>query len=135
MAGFWEGVTNYFSSGDGWGDIFDGILGGISSESRSRSDKDQARLTGEFALRNTREQGREARRTAEYQTLLEKWAKDKEKEERRMGLSNFARFSPVDYGTPNYVPPAVGNMPTSSRFDDSYYDKDGNRKPIQGGRG
>jgi hypothetical protein len=74
------------------------------------------KLRGEQELAQIGATGVEARRTAEFQTLLEKFLKDKDKEDRRKGLSNFNRFSSVDYGAPTYVPPAVGNMPTASSF-------------------
>lgn len=119
------------SGGGGGGGIFDSILGGLSGAARGRSDRESMRIQGDYALRNTREQGRESRRSTEFEATLAKWLKDKEKEERRSGLSNFSRFSSQDYGPPTYVPPPVGAMPTSSQFDDSYYDKDGNRaKPT-----
>jgi hypothetical protein len=115
--------SSLFGGGSG---IFDAILGGISGASRGRSDREMARIQGDYALRNTREQGRESRRNTEFETLLGKWLRDKEKEDRRSGLSNFARFSSEDYGTPSYVPPAVGNMPTSAEFDRQF---DGQASP------
>lgn len=125
-----EGVSSWFSSGDGWDSIFDGILGGLSGVSKGKSDKESTKIAGEYSLRQVREGGMESRRNTEYQTRMAKWLKDKEKEDRRKGLSNYAKFSRNDYGPMAYTPPEVGDMPTASAFDAPAYDDRGNRIPL-----
>ena len=125
-----SGASDYFSSGDGWGTLFNSIIGGISGVSKGKSDEKAAKLAGEFALRGVREGGMENRRSAEFETSLSKWLKDKEKEDRRKGLSNYARMSSVDYGPQSYVPPEVGDMPTQMQFDADAYDDKGNRRSL-----
>ena len=106
------GVTSFL----GGNDLFNGILGGISNRSKIKASKELQELEGKQRLEQIGATGVESRRTAEFQTMLEKFLKDKEKEDRRKGLSNFNRFSSVDYGPPAYVPPAVGNMPTAESY-------------------
>lgn len=117
----------------GFGDIFDAVLGGLSGVSQGKQAKKAAKTAGEFSLRQVREGGVQSRRNAQYEAQLSKWLRDKEKEDRRKGLSNYARFSSVDYGTPNYIPDPVGDMPTQADFDMSE-----NSRPlyqnIRGGR-
>jgi len=115
---FFSNLLGSFT-GDG---IFNAILGGLSGASSGRAQRQATRMQVEGSLQNTRLGGIEDRRNAEYQALLAKFLKDKEKEERRMGLSNWARFSQNDYGPQTYTPPAVGDMPTSANFDRQFGD-------------
>lgn len=102
--------------------VFNAILGGLSNASSSRNDRKAIEAQIRGSLQNTRLQGTENRRSAEYEALLGKWLQDKQREERRMGLSNWARMSQQDYGPQTYVPPSVGEMPTSSAFEQQFGD-------------
>lgn len=102
--------------------IFNSILGGLSSASSGRAQREAIQRQVEGSLQNTRLGGMENRRSAEYEALLGKWLADKQREERRMGLSNWARMSQQDYGPQTYTPPAVGEMPTSSAFEQQFGD-------------
>jgi hypothetical protein len=128
--GFLSSLSKGLSSFLGSGDLFTSILGGISGVASSRQDRRIAEAQIQGALRNTREQGRESRRTAEFEMALADWARRNQLQERRRGLSNFNRFSQEDFGTPSYIPEEVGDRPTASSFDDSYYDQSGDRRNI-----
>jgi hypothetical protein len=108
--------------GVGGDSIFNSILGGLGSASSARSDRKAMEAQIRGSLQNTRLQGTENRRSAEYDALLGKWVQDKQREERRLGLSNWARMSKKDYGPQTYVPPEVGAMPTSAGFEQQFGD-------------
>jgi len=117
---FWGAIgsaaSSYAQSDNFYSDIFDGILGGLEANAAAK----QGKKANKFALKGIQATGVEARKTAEFQTLLEKWLKDKDKEERRSGLSNYNKFSSVKYGEPAYRAPAVGNMPTARSFESAF---------------
>lgn len=118
-------IGSFFGiSGD---NAFNAILGGLGAASEGRAAREAARIRAEGDLRTTRLSGIEQRRNMEYEALLAKWLKDKEKEERRIGLSNWARFSAQNYGPNPNPPPAVGDRPSTIDYERQFGDPN---KPL-----
>ena len=124
------------SSGGGWGDYdwIGAVLGGLESYANSREDKEREDQRGRWALRATREQGRQSRLGTAYEAGLADYYRQLERERRRQGFSNFGQFSSRQYNQ-TYTPPPVGAPPSPDEADPNYDPRTGEylEKPRTGG--
>lgn len=111
------GILGSLFSGITGGDIFKGILGGLGGYSEAKMSKEMAKLQGEYALKNTKLQAEEGRRTSEFEARLTDYLRQIDKERSRDALSNFSQFSSLgDNYQQAYAPERVGAMPTADAF-------------------
>lgn len=115
--GFWSslgnGVSNYFSSGSGWSDIFKGLLGGAAAAGSSSSDTKAAKELHKYALEQLAAQGTEARKTMDYEAQLKDFYNRQDvMRERKVALDNYGQFSRVAQWNPNYQRGPDPVMPT-----------------------
>lgn len=88
-----------------WGNIFNAVLGGISSSSQRRAQRDDTREGAEAA-------GKENRRTAAFESALEYAYSQRNKDERRRALDGgYNQFSTIRGYAPNYVGPPALDVP------------------------
>lgn len=122
------------SSSGGNYDWFSAILGGLESYASSKEDKEKEKDRGRWSMRAIREQGRQQRLGSQYEASLADYYREKEKERRRAGFSNFGQFSSRQYNQ-TYTPPPVGAAPTPDSVDPNYDPRTGDYldKPRTGG--
>jgi hypothetical protein len=110
-SGITSGISNYFSSGSGWSDIFKGILGGVSNYAGQQ----QATYNDKLDFNQNKEliglQNLEARRNSRFEQQLKDYAQDRDTYKNRVALDTYGQFSNVKSYAPNYVPPAAPTAP------------------------
>lgn len=122
MAGFWSsvgrGVSTYFSSGDGWGDLLGGVLAGLGgSAAANREDKQNAQ-SHEWALALAALQGDQQRRTSLFEAQLADLSKQRDTARDRIALDTFGQFSVQHRRTPGYTAPATPTVPAWPTMED-----------------
>lgn len=105
---WWDSVTssvgNYFSSGDGWSDIFSGLMSGIGAAGQASSDKDKAKFDARAAIELVGKQGLEARKTKDFEAqLLDFYERSETMRDRKVALDSYGQFSKIRDYAPNYV--------------------------------
>lgn len=128
---WWNTVTDWFGGGDSGGggtDWWGALMGGLSAYSDAKQSSKSTKDQGKWALKAVQEQGKEARKNAEFGAGLADYYKELDKERRRKGFSNFGQFSSRQYNQP-YTPPPVGPAPTAVGFESGYDPNTG--QPIQ----
>lgn len=96
---------------DWWG----ALMAGISAYSSSREARDQQERGGLISREVAQEQGQQGRLSTEFEYGLNDWYKEKERERKRTGFSNFGQFATNQY-TQTAPPPALGPAPTARAF-------------------
>ena len=101
-------IGNLFSSGDGdsggngWGNIFQAILGGVSGSA-------DAKLSAEMFKKKAEAEGLESRKNSLFEYQLLDLAKQQDKYRKRAALDTYGQFNQIKKWAPNYVPinPAI----------------------------
>ena len=101
-------IGNLFSSGDGdsggngWGNIFQAILGGVSGSA-------DAKLSVEAVKKKAEAEGLESRKNSLFEYQLLDLAKQQDKYRKRAALDTYGQFNQIKKWAPNYVPnnPAI----------------------------
>lgn len=116
--GFWSGVAGLFSGGGGgsssgmWGNIFQGLLGGLGSMASGGGGGGGGNgLSAEQQVGMIWHQGEEVRKNAGYAAQLADYAQQKDKVRRRAALDNYGQFSLLKRYAPNYQQPAPVDLP------------------------
>lgn len=106
---WWSAIGNLFSSGDGdsgggngWGNIFQAILGGVSGSA-------EAKLGVEAVKKKAETEGLESRKNSLFEYQLLDLAKQQDKYRKRAALDTYGQFNQIKKWAPNYVPnnPAI----------------------------
>ena len=105
---WWSTIGNLFSSGDGdsggngWGNIFQAILGGVSGSA-------DAKLNAEMFKKKAEAEGLESRKNSLFEYQLLDLAKQEDKYRKRAALDTYGQFNQIKKWAPNYVPnnPAI----------------------------
>jgi hypothetical protein len=128
-----SGGSSSSSSGGDY-DWFSAIMGGLESYSNARQSSKEQDERGRWGLRATREQGHQQRLNTAFEMSLADWYKQKEKERRRQGFSNYDQFATRQYETP-FKPAPLGVAPTPESFNPNYDPRTGEylEKPRTGG--
>ena len=99
-----NGVSNYFSSGSGWSDIFKGVLGGAGAAGASASDAKSAKELHKYALEQLDRAGYQQRKTADFEAqLLDFYKRADTMRNRKIALDSYGQFSKISQYNPNYV--------------------------------
>ena len=101
-------IGNLFSSGDGdsggngWGNIFQAILGGVSGSA-------DAKLSAEMFKKKAEAEGLESRKNSLFEYQLLDLAKQQDKYRKRAALDTYGQFNQIKKWAPTYVPnnPAI----------------------------
>lgn len=119
---FWssvgKGISNYFSSGSGWGDLLGGVLAGIGGSAAARSESKQAAQSHEWALALAALKGTEDRRTLDFEKQLEDFYSQRDKQRQRTALDTYGQFSVQHRRTPGFSNTPGVDVPTRPRWDE-----------------
>ena len=104
---WWSAIGNLFSSGgdsggNGWGNIFQAILGGVSGSA-------DAKLNVELFQKKAQAEGLESRKNSLFEYQLLDLAKQQDKYRKRAALDTYGQFNQIKKWAPTYVPnnPAI----------------------------
>src|SRR5690625_4198994 len=119
---FWssvgKGISKYFSSGSGWGDLLGGVMAGIGGAASARREDKQSAQSHEWALAWAALKGTEDRRTLDFDKQLDDFYQQKDKQRQRMGLDTYGQFSVQHRRTPGFTNTPAVDVPTRPRWDD-----------------
>lgn len=111
--------TDWFSSGSSsggssiWGDIFKGVLGGLSATAAGKRKTKDLKFSAEQAIALAMTQGLEGRKTSAFERDLEYYYKRLDNKNKRIALDSYGAFSKLGTFAPStYVQPAVPTVPT-----------------------
>jgi len=101
-------IGNLFSSGgdsgggNGWSNIFQALLGGVSGSA-------DAKLSVEAVKKKAEAEGLESRKNSLFEYQLLDLAKQQDKYRKRAALDTYGQFNQIKKWAPNYVPnnPAI----------------------------
>lgn len=99
---WWSTIGNLFSSGggdsggNGWGNIFQAILGGISGSADAKLDEKMLKVKAET-------EGLEQRKTSLFEYQLLDLSKQQDKYRKRAALDTYGQFNQIKKWSPNYV--------------------------------
>lgn len=101
-------IGNLFSSGgdsgggNGWSNIFQALLGGVSGSA-------DAKLSAEMLKKTAEAEGLESRKNSLFEYQLLDLAKQQDKYRKRAALDTYGQFNQIKKWAPNYVPnnPAI----------------------------
>lgn len=112
-----SGIGNYFSDGDGWGDLLGGVMAGIGGSAAARREDKQNAQSHEWALALAALKGTEDRRTLDFQQQLEDFYEQKDKQRQRMALDTYGQFSVQHRRTPGFTNANPVDVPSRPRWD------------------
>lgn len=100
---WYDGISSYFSSGDGWG----ALLSGIGAAAGSSSDKKKDAIDAKQALELVKEQGTQDLRKSAFEQQLVDYAKKQDTFNKRVAIDSYGQFSKLQQRSPNYVPKPI----------------------------
>ena len=112
---WYSGISNYFSSGSGWGDL----LSGVAAVAGSSSDKDKDKTDYKQALGLVVEQGNQSLRKSAFEKQLEDYYKSKDTYNKRVAIDSYGQFSKLQARAPGYQAKPVtapGAAPDYTKF-------------------
>lgn len=104
---WYDGISNWFSSGDGWA----AILGGVSAAASSSGDKDKDKTDFRQAQQLVKDQGEQARRTSAFERDLMAFTKKEDTYNKRIAIDSYGQFSKLQQRVPGYVPKPISALP------------------------
>ena len=112
---WYDGISSYFSSGDGWG----ALLSGVAAVAGSSSDKKKDKVDAKQALELVKEQGNQALRKSAFEQQLVDFSKKQDTFNKRVAIDSYGQFSKLQQRSPNYVPKPIvapGAAPDYTKF-------------------
>lgn len=115
MAGFWSavgsGVSNYFSSGKGWGDLLGGVMSGLAGSAAANREDDKNEQSNEWAVALQALRGQQALQETAFSKELEDFYKQRDVQRDKVALDTFGQFSVLNRMSPGYKAPAPTPAP------------------------
>jgi hypothetical protein len=104
---WYDGISSYFSSGQGWGDL----LSGVAAVAASSSDKKKDKTDYEQALGAIKATGDQQLRKSAFERELESYSKAEDTQRKRIGIDSYGQFSKLQARVPGYTPKPIAALP------------------------
>ena len=95
---WYSGISNYFNSGSGWGDL----LSGVAAVAGSSSDKKKDKTDHKQAIEVIKEAAIQDMRKSAFEKQLEDYYKQKDTYNKRVAIDSYGQFSKLQARAPGY---------------------------------